>query len=327
MKDSVVDLDCNVIVRSIDRHGRVVREVKKHNKATVNLVDGILRFLKGDFSNTEYNQGDITPDEAEMYLPVRAEFGRIGVKITEDSNPMNRRFDYIDTDEFVQPTFDSSALQEPIEFSDHTLLKFRRISQTSYYDNNNSECLEFSLYINPGKLVGYNEDRGGEGTVFTPYDWSYYNPSIGEYETMLTEVGLFSSSNVLLARVLFDAPVVSEEYFGDTQVSQGKYPVFSNPSDENNPITQSESTTIVLIWRIGIMSVGKNDTMISESSMGMQQFMQQFSQWFVDYITEVTGESQEDWNKGYTPSRIRNDIQNEINELLSGRSLLDVAEE
>lgn len=317
--NAVVDLNCNVQVKVIDRHGKVIRTSQKHNKATINLVDGILRFLKGDFSNTEYNNGDNTPDEAEIYLPVRAEFGRIGVKMKESPILKDRRFDYVDYDEMVQPTFDSIALQEPISFSDYTLLKFKRISQVGYTDNNNAECLEFSLYINPGKLVGYNEDTP-EGKEFKPYDWSYYNPEKDEFETMLTEVGLFSSSNILLARVLFDGEVRSETYSDGTT-----YPSFVDINDDDNPVVQSQSTTVVLVWRIGIVSVGKNDEFVTQSNLSTQQFSRQLSEYLLTYISEVTGTSSGQWKEGYTQTRVRSDIQDKVQELLNSNSTQDLA--
>lgn len=316
--NAVVDLNCNVQVKVIDRHGKVVRTSQKHNKATINLVDGILRFLKGDFSNTEYNNGDNTPDEAEIYLPVRAEFGRIGVKMKESPTLTDRRFDYVDYDEMVQPTFDSIALQEPVNFSDYTLLKFKRISQVGYTDNNNAECLEFSLYINPGKLVGYNKDTS-EGKEFVPYDWSYYNPEKEEFETMLTEVGLFSSSNILLARVLFDGEVRSETYSDGTT-----YPSFVDINDDDNPIVQSQSTTVVLVWRIGIVSVGKNDEFVTQSNLSTQQFSRQLSEYLLTYISEVTGTTSDQWKEGYTPTIVRSDIQDKVQELLNGNSTHDL---
>lgn len=327
ISNAVVDLDCNVQVKFLDRHGKVLRTSYKHNKATVNLVDGILRFLKGDFSDTEYNKGNNTPDEAEIYIPVRAGFGRIGVKILESQNPIDRRFDFIDKDEFVTPTFDSISLQEPVEFSDYTLLRFKRVSQVGYTDNNNAECLEFSLYINPGKLVGYLDNQEDGTKVFKPYDWTYYNPKNQEYETMLTEIGLFSSSNILLARVLFDGDVTKEEYFDTEGISQGYYPVFSKPNDENNPITQSESTTIVLTWRVGIVSVGKNDEFVTQNNLSTTEFVNQFSSWINDYIPEVTGVSQDDWKEGYSSARVKNDLQNKINELLNGVDISKLSEE
>lgn len=318
---AVVNLDSNVQVKYLDRSGKVLRISYKHNKATVNLVDGILRFLKGDFSDTEYNKGNNTPEEAEVYIPVRAGFGRIGVKIKEDQDPINRRFDFIDKNEFVLPTFDSIRLQEPVEFSDYTILRFKRISQTGYSDNNNAECLEFSLYINPGKLVGYTDEQEDGIKVFKPYDWSYYNPKLDEYETMLTEVGLFSSSNVLLARVLFDGDVVGEEFIGSDGTSKGQYPVFSNPSNEDNPITQSESTTIVLTWKIGIVSVGKNDEFVTQNNLSNSELINKLSRWTYEYISEVTGLGPSSWKGGYSESRIRNDLQIKFESLLNGNSI------
>lgn len=327
--NAVVDLDCNVTVQVIDRQGKVVRTSRKHNKASLNLVDGILRFLKGDFNPTGYSvPTDTTPDEAEIYIPTSAQFGRIGVKIANpESPPIERRFDYIDTSEFVIPTFDTYSLQEPIvppEISYESfknLMKFSRISQVGYTDNNNAECLEFSLYINPGKLVGYEDTQSDGSRVFVPYQWSYYNPKTEEYEVMLTEVGMISNSDVMLARVLFDGEVTSEEFTDTSGTPQGHYPVFVNPNDDNNPIVQSQTTTIVLIWRIGIVSVGKNDEFVTQNNLSTQQFSEQLSNWFLSYITEVTGVSQEDWKLGYNISRVRQDTQNEVESLLNGDSI------
>lgn len=328
MKSSaIVDVKGNVQIRYLDRHGKVIRETTKHNKATVNLVDGILRFLKGDFNSTVYRKISPTaPNEAELYIPVRAAFGRVGVKITSADKPENRRFNYIDKNEFVVPTFDSDRLQEEVVFqndTDYTLLKFSKVSQVGYTDNNNSECLEFSLYINPGKLVGYNEDTP-LGKKFVPYDWSYYNPEIQEYEAMFTEVGLFSGSNILLARVLFDGDVTSNEYYNEEGESQGKYPILEDFSDDNNPVIQSESTTIVLVWRIGIVSVGKNDELTTQNNLTTSEFTRNLSSELFDYVDRhIDG----DWKQGYTPSVVVNDISKIVSQILSGNDMSSLNKE
>lgn len=317
--EAVVNINSNVTVQYLDRHNKVIRVSRNHNKATVNMVDGILRFLRGDFNDTVYNNGSNTPDEAEIYIPVRVEFGRVGVKIKESTNPIDRRFNYIDRDEFAIPTFDSIALQEPIESDDFTsILRFKRITQVGYTDNNNSECLEFSLYINPGKLVGRSVEQEDGSKVFVPYDWTYYNPKTQEYEAMFTEVGLFSGSDVLLARVLFDGDVKSEEYV-ESGESKGKYPVFSVLSDEDNPVTQSESTTIVLTWRIGIVSVGKNDEFVTQNNLTSDQFSRQLSEWVMNYMKQAA--TFDDWNDGYSNVRVRNDIQSEVSKLIGNTNI------
>ena len=317
--EAVVNINSNVTVQYLDRHNKVIRVSRNHNKATVNMVDGILRLLRGDFNDTVYNNGSNTPDEAEIYIPVRVEFGRVGVKIKESANPIDRRFNYIDRDEFAVPTFDSIALQEPVESTDfNSILRFKRITQVGYTDNNNSECLEFSLYINPGKLVGRNTEQEDGSKVFVPYDWTYYNPKTQEYEAMFTEVGLFSGSDVLLARVLFDGEVKSEEYV-ESGESKGKYPVFSVLSDEDNPVTQSESTTIVLTWRIGIVSVGKNDEFVTQNNLTTDQFSRQLAEWVVNYMKQAA--TFDDWNEGYSRVRIRNDIQSEVSKLIGNTNV------
>lgn len=320
---AALDFDNNVQIRILDRKGKVIRTSYVHNKATANLVNGILRFLEGDFNNTKFNLGGSSPEEASIYIPVKAGVGRIGVKIVENENPSKRRFNYINKGEFITPTFDSSSLQEPITTYDSALLKFNRISQTGYTDNNNSRCLEMSLYVNPGKLVGYNLETD-HGIEFVPYDWAYFNPSTGEYEVMITEVGLMSESDVLLARILFDGEVDAEEFFDQSGKSQGTYPVFRVPSNPTNPIIQSESTTMVLVWRIGVVSVGANDEFITSSSITTKQFSQGLADWVVNYITEVTGLSPNEWVLGHTVQTVQDDTIDKVLELLEGSSVADL---
>lgn len=333
--NAVVNLDFNVKIQAIDKYGKVISTSRKHNKASVHLVDGILRFLKGDFNTTNYNNlVETTPSEAEIYIPVNARFGRIGVKISNpESPPIDRRFDHIAVEEMIEPTFDTYSLQEalvpPDKSSDEfkRLMKFSRISQVGYTDNNNSECLEFSLYINPGKLVGYEEVGDDGSPVFVPYDWSYYNPRTEEYEVMLTEIGLFSSSDVILARVLLDGDVSTSEFIDESGNNLGTYPVMLNPDDENNPIIQSQTTTIVLIWRIGIVSVGKNDDFVTQNNITSKQFSNQLADWVVDYITEVTGLLPEKWIAGYNLSRVRRDTREKVDALLNGNSTQSLQKE
>lgn len=309
MSDAAVSVYCNVTIRCIDRHGKVIRTVERHNKATANMVDGLLRFLKGDFNPTEYNQNNAAPSEATPYLPVRAQFGRVGVKLTEGRNPpVTRNFDYMDSSEFVQPTYNTMELQEPISYGEYTTLRFGKVRQEVFLDPNNSSCLKFSLYINPGKLVGYEDDEKG----FIPYDWSYWNPNINQYEAMFTEVGLFSSTNLLLARVLFDGEVTTRTHTTPEGVEDGTYPAFVRPNNPMNPVTQSQDTTIVLEWRVGIISIGDNDEFVTQNNLTNDQMASKLADWIVkQYSLDET----------QSTSQVKSDIMKKINELTNNSSI------
>lgn len=256
--NAVVNLNCNVNIKVLDHNDHVVRESNKHNKATVYLVDGILRFLQGDFTKLG--------DPGKPYLPACTKFGVVGVKYNIQQDP--KQFDQVDYTEFIQPVFNSSKLQvEAVDTSVDPHRKFsynfNSVKQSIFSDNNNAECLEFSQYLTPGKLVGDTVFTNSEDLVpkFEPYSWSYWNPETKEYEALLTEVGLFSSTGIMLARVLFDGKVNS------VPVEGGSYPEFEDKDNPNNPIIQSQSQTVVLTWRIGIISIGKNDELVTESNL------------------------------------------------------------
>lgn len=277
---SVVDLDCNVNIKVLDKYKRIVRNSSVHNKATVNMIDGILRFMKGDFTKVAYSDA-LAPEDGTPYIPTQIRFGRIGVKIKE--NPLDRRpnFDYVNSGEFIQTVFSTTSLQEPciskFEESDQggssISYTFDKIRQTGYSDSNNAECLEFSVYITPGTLVGqtFSDPDPDDPTkvikTFKPYHYSYWNPDIGEYEAMITEIALTSDKGVLLARVLFDGSVgtgVAEDSEGN---ALGTYPLPDDPDGEFTPIVQSQSSTVVITWRIGIVSVGKNDKVVTDNDL------------------------------------------------------------
>lgn len=249
MDTVALDANVNVRIRVLDSKKRVIQEIEKHNKANANLVDGILRFLKGDFNQTEFNEGNgVTPEDAISYIPTRVWFGNSGIKLEGEGE--ERVVREIDTTDFVYPVFIESDLHEPIDEEEYQgeIIKFTRIRQTTYGDPNNAEGLLLMTNVAPGQLVGQEIVNQQGEKEFVPYSWSYFNKNTREYETCLTEVGMFSSTGALLARVLLD---------GETDVVDG-VPVPVRRS-KTNPVIQSQSTTIVVEWKIGIVSLGHND--------------------------------------------------------------------
>lgn len=126
---------------------------------------------------------------------------------------------------------------------------------------------------------------------FKPYSHSYWNPEIAEYEAMITEIGLISDSGLLLARVLLDGKVNSKNYTSEDGKSLGKYPVLSDDGNEYNPIIQSQSSTVVITWKIGIVSVGKGDIVTTKSDLTLDNVAVQLSLWLTDNykITDTFG--------------------------------------
>ena len=295
-----VGLNCNVIVTVKNRDGQVVQRSMMHNKATMYLVDGLLRFLKGDFnkSSTNLEPEETSWSEAQVYLPNRISYGNVGVLdfsrsfVNELGEPIPE-FNGIAPDRFLYPTFNSYRLQDEIpDPSDRTVISPAKVSTVVLSDANNSEGLRIFVEIPAGSLVGRwierpDPDNPGEflDPKFTPYDYAMYNPLTQEYETIITELGLFSNTGAMLARVLFDGQVdVTKYYQESSSIVAGQYASFANPNDPSNPIIQSQSTAVVVEWQIDIVSIGADDHLITDTDIGLNEFAIRLSQDINDKI-------------------------------------------
>lgn len=274
MSSAALDLDSNVTIKCIDEYGNITRQSEIHNKATTKLVEGLLRFLCGDFDITKYNSKEewLTSDEASKYIPTKLHLGTVGVRMS-DRDSKYPKLIQINSADFKKPTFDDYKLQEDItpRYTDITgqVLKFDTVEITTFDDPNNSMGLLLQVFLPIGKLVGVGRDKNR--VHFTDYGlnqldeedypvesgkgWSYYNSKEDEYQAVFTELGLMSSTNELLARVLFNSKVVVNPETSEI--------IYDMDNSDNNPIIQSDSSALVVEWRIGIISLGQNDHVVS----------------------------------------------------------------
>lgn len=276
--DAAVQVTSNVTITVLNRNNEPIQVVKKHNKATVLMVEGLLRFLQGWYSSTEYNKalGGGTPEDSIMYVPTKLGFGNIGVNtVIESKYSKNPMFNNVNSGDFVEPTFNSTRLQRPlIKWSNKTdqvgYESFSDSEITSYEDLNNSESLRLITKITPGQLVGeYLTQRDSDNIIFKPYEKSFYDPEIKQWCSMITEIGLFSSHGALLARVLLDSPVKQKTISNESGIIGYSYE-FENPDSLNNPIVQTQETTLVIEWRIGLISVSDRDQFITQNNIKYQ---------------------------------------------------------
>lgn len=291
MNNSTIEVNSNVTIRCIDKYGKVTRTSRIHNKATVNLVEGLLRFLRGDFTPSKYNtmEYNYDPHEGYGYVPAEVRFGNIGVsmKNREEVNYTPPILEKIIPGEMKRPSFDEYKLQQELRLYKidengsnkfgFNGTKFESVSLASFNDDDNSEALVFHAYIPPGQLVGCYDENEKKRSYFTDsyvqekigekgYGWTYFNEKSGEYEAVFTEIGLYSGGGTLLARVLFNG---NPEYNDDGTIlfdEKGNI-IFEDMSDNNNPIVQSDTTSIIVEWRIGLVSVGQNDSIVLGSDL------------------------------------------------------------
>lgn len=280
--DGTFGINCNVTITSKDLKGNTLYKIQKHNKATRNMVDGILRFLKGDFTETEYNMNPV-PSEAKLYTPTRVKLGTPGITIGNGTGEYEGKRVLVD---YVTPIstggFNNTTLEREVPYETDPIaslfptIKFERMRQTYNTSVGDTERLLLSLYIPPGKTVGalvYDDDKKVE--VFKPFEHSYFSSLYNGYCATFTEVGLFSSTGVLLARVVLDGDWEYVYKLPDNDKSE----VISNadPSKAvtvlpkegvtNGPIYQTQYNTLQIEWRIDLTSIGSNDVMYNESNI------------------------------------------------------------
>lgn len=284
MSQSALSVNSNVTIRCIDKYGKVIRTSHIHNKATLTMVEGLLRFLCGDFNCSRYNSNYdyITNDEANHYIPSEVRFGDVGVqmKSRDTDKPLLLAYDsaghFIDVGQIKKPTFDEFRLQDEIDYLNPAFgcapVKFENLEMTEFDDPNNSMGLLMRAFFPAGRLVGFKDENSETGrTYFIDKTWSdtdsigrgkgwvYWNESRDEYEAIFTELGLYSSTGKLLARVVFD---------GESYVDPEGVITFEDDAYDYNPIIQSDSSSIVVEWRIGIVSIGQNDHVVSGADVG-----------------------------------------------------------
>lgn len=272
MSDATLNIDFNIKIRVIDDKGKLVEERHIHNKATRNLVDGIVQFLQGNFNPSQFNDpydkyASPIPAiinnaySAKRYLPSCTGVGKIGVDTTGHTLAL-------DYDLYAKPTFFDTGLQQEI---DVPRIKFRRMRQTRGLDVNNSEGIVMTTVLPKGYLVVEYDNDGqvihdDEGNVVYRSDYfDYYGPD-GTNDTpvramAITEVGLFSNTDttdgLLLARVLLDGHLSSTQ-------SEAQKGVMADKDYEYNPLIQAENTSVVIEWKIGVYSIGTNDNYVVE---------------------------------------------------------------
>lgn len=288
----------NVTIYVKDKYGKIIRRSQIHNKATVALTEGLLRFLEGDFTPSKTSKGinrNYNADEAMSYLPAEIRFGNVGVELNHTSDPPVLLG--VNSSGFKVPTFYETKLQQELQVTnplyqdvwDSSRVSIESVDFAKYGDTNNSMGVLLHAYAPIGNLVGFKQTIDpSDPPTFVPYTdnivggseagWAYWNQSAGrrhqsevngeivwstpdgEWETLITEIGLYSNTGNLLARVLLDG-----------EINLGSDPVtgeilslsYTNPDYDCNPIIQSESSSVLIEWKVNLVSIGQNDRFVT----------------------------------------------------------------
>jgi len=237
MKDITIGVDSNITIKVVDRKNNIIEKREVHNKATEAMVDGLLRFLSGEFtpsSLNNYGELGLAGGDAIQYIPTYVGVGNPGLTYSGGT--------YVYTPEsIVEPTFFDTELEKEMYVEG----KLERIAVTknnriNYLNNNNSAGMLLQAYYPAGYSVI-------DPITLQPYADTFVDES-NERATYISEIGLFSGEvgeeSLLLARAVFN---------GEIGV------------DDNAPIKQTEYSSVIVEWKIGIVSIGEDDNYITEA--------------------------------------------------------------
>lgn len=254
MNNSALGIEHNVRITVYDQRHRIKQVVTQHNKASRNLVLGLIKFLRGEFTPSNISSSVISHnlDEAKSFIPAYINFGdgaiyQIGATNSEGTIVTNLTSAMSNIQDLSPSRFSTTKLDRELvgnSIGNSTLLNKGlvgrcQISRSAYNtDTTDSITLKLSAVV----PAGYYSKNFYLDTV--------YKTARGSNEgVFLSELGLFSTDyngsstgygGNLLARVAF------------------------NGENDNLPIIQTDEDIILVDWTIQITSI---DDFYSEDNL------------------------------------------------------------
>lgn len=231
----------NVEVQVVDKKRKIVRQViKKHNKATRQMVTGILRFLMGNFNASTRNNKPYYTD-TEQYIPCYIGVGDGGVVLDEEGYPV------YDTETRIPEL--ASDWNEKVPY---TSKKLKR----EFYVKSQAGATLITGSRSPIRKVGNTTQSTPAGDMDTVYFYCEINP--GELNTfyggrpvILSELGLFASEIPNTEDLL--AYVKLANYQETT--SRGSV---NEISDKTRTLYVRTEDTVIVKWYITIAAIGED---------------------------------------------------------------------
>ena len=235
-----LDMNVNVDIKVLNAKGAICNHIKQHNKATINMTTGIVKFLRGEFSTTNLDVDTIgyDADSAKNYIPAYIGFGNTGTAVRD--NPalgVSGRPAYSESDyaQYVDQNLRNEIFKLNASNGVHKNSRLA-IERSTCGDSSLSDT--FSLKLS--SKINFNSDfifKDFSGEQVSYIDKSNYWPI--DYEKtdrnsiVITELGLFSGNvddygSLLLARMLLDS---------------------------STPLIIDSSSTVVINWVIGVYSI------------------------------------------------------------------------
>lgn len=237
------DMFVNVDIQLIETDTQTVKKhVTKHNKATRNMIKGILRFLEGRFNATYSNSDPEYDFDAKNYIPGYVSFGDGGITYNEQGSPQ----EIPDTGTDHVPVLPNNW-DDPVDYKTNELIReFTNLSLQRSKVRKQVDTLELVPAGDMDTLVLYSETAPGE------VNFDIVDEQGESAPRYVTEVGLFSnftkSDNDLLA-----------------YVKLGNYRDPDNPDKwKTKALYVRPGDTIIITWYITIVAL--SDISVVDSS-------------------------------------------------------------
>ena len=187
-----LDMQSNVRVTVYDKNYNIKYQAEQHNKAGVSLIQGVLKFLRGEFNPSNLTNDMIAHNvnAAKLYIPSYVSFGNGGLTVTGSGSSI------VITNEVSKTNFYDTTLEREMVNEQYNRLP---ISKSELGTSSGADNGILSL------------------TTYVPVGYYTHDPTFGVKDGVvyMSEVGLFSNlyygtkSNTgkLLARVIFKDPI------------------------------------------------------------------------------------------------------------------------
>lgn len=261
-------VDSNVHIEVVSPQKVIKQTVDRHNKATKRMVEGLLRFVRGEF-NTSYERTKESEiyykNDAKNYIPCFIGVGTGGIRLNSEgfpdidsSNPRKPPMEPSSTGEGL-PWWDADT--NYVKFTDRTLYK-----EVTDVSRQKISVLGFDESANVLSQIGDVEQIVYHTEIQPGTYNTIYNGEIKDI--FITELGLFAS-NVPGAKDLLARVILKNEYevTKDVDEQTGNIKETIEPTGKTQILYVRPQDTIILRWTISIIALDDANFVDEESSI------------------------------------------------------------
>lgn len=225
----------NVHVEVVDKAHNEIRQVLDvHNKASRNMIKGLLRFLMGYYTVSNRNPNEnsrINFEDVTKYIPCYVNFGDGGV-IMVDGKPsyISPRIPDLEADWIKYVNYSDDTLT-------HELNTGSRVEIGSFSDSFSNGNIKDAVFGDADQIIYSTTVPPGHCNVYDTGD-------VKLRPCCISEIGLFASSKVGASDLLAKIKLTNRQTSLGTTITDTLY---VRPQD-----------TIILTWTISIMALGED---------------------------------------------------------------------